>query len=416
MRRLHPSLVFILITLMLDVLGIGLVIPVSPRLIEELRGMGDAESAPMVAIFNATYAAMQFIFAPILGSLSDRIGRRPVILIALLGSGLDYFAMAYAHTIPLLLITRAINGISGANISAASAYIADITPPEKRAVGFGMMGAAFGVGFVVGPLVGGLLGAHNIRWPFMAAGALTLANWLYGAFVLPESLPADRRRPFSWKRANPVGAFAALRRYPLAFGIAMSLFLINVAQFGLHATWVLYTKHRYGWDTKAVGYSLFLVGIGAVIVQGGLARRLIPRLGEPRSVLIGLMIGILSMTGYGLANHGWMIYAIIAVASIGAIAGPASQSLITRSVRPDEQGEIQGAMTSLQSVAGVVGPLIGGNLLGKFAAENATIQIPGMPFFAGAALTTLALINAAVVLKKFKAPPPTEQVMAPAAH
>lgn len=401
MRSHKPAVGFIFITLLLDVLGFGLLIPVSPHLVEQLGGHGESAAATAVGALSSLYAAMQFIFSPVLGSLSDRFGRRPILLISLLGSGLDYFVMARTPTLTLLFITRAINGVSGASMTVASAYIADITPSQKRAAAFGMLGAAFGLGFVFGPLLGGTLGNINIRLPFYVAGTLTLLNWFYGLLVLPESLPLDRRRPVSWKRTNPVGVFGGLRRYPLAAGLAGVLFLVNLAQFGLHATWVLYTGHRYQWSPRQVGWSLALVGAGAAIVQAGLARKIIPKLGEPRSLMVGLVIAVAAYLGYGLATHGWMIYAIIALASIGGIAGPAAQSLITRSVDPREQGEIQGALTGLGSVAGVIGYSLGAGLFGYFIDRTrAPIYLPGASFFMSAVLAFAAMVLAAAVLKK----------------
>lgn len=395
-----PALGFIFVTLLLDVLGFGLLIPVSPRLVEQLGGGGEAAAATAVGALASLYAAMQFIFSPVLGSLSDRFGRRPVLLVALLGSGLDYFAMAFAPTLWLLFLTRAINGISGASMTTANAYVADVTPPEKRAAAFGMLGAAFGLGFVFGPILGGVLGDINIRLPFYVAGGLTLLNWLYGLLVLPESLPPERRRPVTWSRTNPVGVFVGLRRYPLAMGLAGVLFLLNLAQFGLHATWVLYTGHRYHWSATQVGLSLAIVGIGAAVVQGGLARRIIPRLGEPRSILFGLAIAVLAYVGYGSATQGWMIYAIVAVASIGAIAGPAIQSMITRSVDPREQGEIQGALTGLGSVAGIIGYSLGAGTFAYFISDRAPFQMPGASFYLSAILALIGLAMAAAVLRK----------------
>lgn len=369
---------------MLDVLGLGLIIPVAPKLVEQLSGKDDAHAAPLVAALAALYAAMQFIFAPILGSLSDRYGRRPVILISLLGSGIDYLAMAVSPHLWWLFVTRAVNGISGANITAASAYIADVTPPEKRSVGFGIIGAAFGLGFILGPLTGGWLGSYDLRLPFVGAGVLTLINWLYGLIVLPESLPADRRRTFSFRRANPMGAIVGLGRHPVVAGLAAAAFLVNVAQFGLHATWVLYTAHRYKWDNRHVGYSLAVVGLGAAIVQGGLARRIIPAIGDRRALIMGMAVGVCAYLGYAFATEGWMIYAIVAVASLGAISQPAAQSLMSRSVLPDEQGELQGALASLQSLAGIIGPLIGGSVFGYFISGKAPVYLPGAPFITSA--------------------------------
>ena len=403
LTRREPALAFIFITLLLDVLGFGLLIPVAPRLVEQLGGGGEAAAATAVGALASTYAAMQFVFSPVLGSLSDRFGRRPILLISLFGSGLDYFAMAFAPTLTLLFITRAINGISGASMTTASAYVADVTPPEKRAAAFGMLGAAFGLGFVLGPVLGGVLGDIDIRLPFYVAGGLTLLNWGYGLVVLPESLPLARRRPVSWARTNPVGVFAGLRRYPIAAGLAGVLFLVNVAQFALHATWVLYTGHRYHWSATEVGVSLAVVGLGAAVVQGGLARRIIPKLGEPRSIVVGLAIGALAYVGYGTATEGWMIYAIVAVASLGAIAGPAIQSMITRSVDPKEQGEIQGALTGLGSVAGVIGYSAGAAVFGYFISDHAPFALPGAAFFMSALLALGSLLLAVVVLRRHAA-------------
>ncbi len=402
-----PAVRFIFLTLLLDVLGFGVLIPVAPRLIEELQARGDpslsgaaseAVAASTYGMLIACYAAMMFIFAPVLGSLSDRYGRRPVILISLLGSGLDYVAQALAPSVAVLFVTRALNGISGANITACNAYIADVTPPEKRAAAYGVIGAAFGLGFVIGPVVGGLLGSVDIRLPFWVAGGLTLLNWLYGYFVLPESLPRDRRRPFSLARANPIGTFAHLSRYPVVMGLGASFFLLHLAMFSLHATWVLYTKHRYHWDEFQTGLSLTMVGVGAAVVQGGLARKIIPRLGEPRSLVAGIAIGVMAYAGYGLATQGWMIYAIVLAASLGGIAQPAGQSIITRAVLPTEQGEVQGALTSVQSVANVLGPIMGTSVFAYFISDRAPAYVPGAPYFMSALLAAGGLALVALTL------------------
>lgn len=401
-----PAVRFIFLTLLLDVLGFGLIIPVAPRLVEQLGGGTEADAARYVGLLAATYSAMQFLFAPVLGVLSDRFGRRPVILIALLGSGLDFLAMGFAQSLPVLFITRAINGLSGASFTVGSAYIADVTPPEKRAGAFGMIGAAFGLGFVLGPLLGGflgdeklvlpLLGHGNIRYPFYAAGLLTLINWCYGMFVLPESLPRERRGHFTLARANPIGALFGLVRYPLVAGLAGSLFLVNLAQFALHATWVLYTKHRFEWTPRDVGLSLFAVGIGAALVQGGLARKVIPALGEKRSLLISLALAVLVYAAYGAATHGWMMYVAIAVGALCGIGQPAAQAMITRTVRPYEQGSIQGALASGQNIANIVGPLIGATVFAYSISPGAgPFKVPGMVFFVGAGLTALGWVAAA---------------------
>lgn len=400
MRAKHtPAIGFIFITLLLDVLGFGVLIPVAPRLIEKLlhNGAGgtDSEAAYIVGWLAATYAIMQFLFSPLLGAFSDRVGRRPVLLVAIFGSGLDYFAMAFAPTLWIFFITRALNGLSGASMTVCNAYIADITPPEKRAAAFGMVGAAFGLGFILGPAAGGFLGEIDLHLPFYVAGALSLANWLYGLFFLPESLPPERRSRLTLARANPIGAFIGLKRYPLVAGLAGAMFLINLAMFGLHMTWVLYTKHRYEWSPLVVGLSLGFVGLGAALVQGGLVRKIVPWLGERRSLLIGLCISILAYIGYGAATQGWMIYVIVAFASLGGIAQPAAQAIITKTVRPYEQGEVQGALTSLQCIAQIVGPLVATRAFGYFISDQAPIYLPGASFFLGAIFSAMGTAVAA---------------------
>jgi len=410
-----PALGFIFVTLLLDVLGFGLLIPVAPKLIRSLMGVGEtaegiAAAATMFGWLVSTYAAMQLIFSPILGALSDRFGRRPLLLVSMFGSGLDYFAMAFSPNLAFLFITRALNGISGASMTVCSAYVADVTPPEKRAGAFGMIGAAFGIGFVVGPVLGGVLGSIDIHLPFYAAGGLSLANWLYGYFVLPESLPRERRSRFSLEKANPIGAVAGLGRYPMVAGMVGALFLMNLAMFGLHATWVNYTEYRYKWESWQVGLSLTVVGIGAAAVQGGLARKVIPALGpgkagERRALLIGAFIGMLAYVGYGLASEGWMIYAIVLVASLGGIAQPAFQAIVTKTVKPDEQGLVQGAMGSLQSGAQILGPLIATSAFSYAISKEATppYNVPGLSFFIGACLCGLGLIVATWATRNIRA-------------
>ncbi len=400
MKARTPALGFIFLTLLLDVLGFGLIIPVAPRLVELLHGGGEQGAAPIVGWLGATYAAMQFLFAPVLGALSDRFGRRPVLLVSMFGSGLDFFAMAFAPTVSWLFVTRAINGITGASITAASAYIADVTPPERRAAGFGIVGAAFGLGFVLGPLIGGVLGKMDIHYPFYAAGGITLLNWLYGLLILPESLPPERRRRAAGFRWDPLAGLRNLRKNRFVMHLAGALFLVNMAQFALHATWVLYTKYRYGWDERDAGFSLFAVGIGAAVVQGGLARRLIPMLGERRSVFIGFVIGAFAYLGYGLASEGWMIYGVIAFASLAGIAMPACQALITKTVRADEQGVMQGSLTSVQSLANIVGYPVGGAVFAWSISDAMEPTMPGAVFFMGAGLAVLSLLVVVYALKE----------------
>lgn len=408
--RPHPRLIFVFFTLLLDVLGFGLLIPVSPKLVArflELPEHGqEGQAAWAVGALAAIYALMQFFFAPILGSLSDRFGRRPVILFSLLGSGLDYLAAAactlwFPH-LWVLFLTRVINGITGASFAPCNAYIADITTPENRAAGFGIAGAAFGLGFMLGPLLGGyladpetsipLIGHGDLHIPFVFAGVITLINWVYGLLVLPESLPQDRQRPFRFSSANPFRTLAWLRSHSVVITLASSLFLFNVAQFGLHVTWVLSMTNRFNWSSMQTGLSLFVVGITSAIVQGGLARRIIPKLGERACLLGGAAIAVLAYLGYALATDGWMIYAIIALASIGGVSQPALQGIVTKAVPPTEQGLLQGALAGLASIASIVGALLASQVFRYFTSDHAPVKFAGAPFAMGAALCVLGVL------------------------
>lgn len=390
-----PALIFIFITLFLDVLGIGLVVPILPKLVEQLAGGGVDHASFIFGWLVGLYALMQFLFAPVIGNLSDRFGRRPVILISLLGSGLDYFLLAWAPTLPWFFLGRIVSGISGANFSAAAAYIADVSPPERRAANFGLIGAAFGLGFIFGPAIGGWLGHYGLRVPFVAAGVLTLVNWLYGLLILPESLKPENRRPFDLRRANPVGALLELRRHRLVLGLSVSYFINSIAHQVYPSIWVLYTGYRYGWGTKQTGLSLALVGLMAAIVQGGLARRLLPMLGERRAAILGFSIMAVALVGYGLAPEGWMVYVIIVFGSLSGLAVPAVQGMISRSVADNEQGGIQGSLTGLQSVAGAIGPPLATAVFGFFISDKAPAIVPGAPFFFSSALTVVAAFLAA---------------------
>ena len=393
MRR-KPALVFIFVTLTLDILGIGLIIPILPRLVEAFEGGDIAQASTTVGLLASLYALMQFVFAPVLGSLSDRVGRRPVILISLLGSGLDYFLLAWAPNLAWLFVGRIIAGITGANFAAATAYIADISPPEKRAANFGLIGAAFGLGFILGPALGGLLGDVGLRVPFLVAGALTLINFIYGLIVLPESHALENRRAFSWARANPVGALLALRSHPMVMGLVSTYFVFYLAHQVLPATWVLYTSYRYHWSVGATGASLAVVGLMAAVVQGGLTRIVVSRMGEQKSALAGLLVGALSYAGYGLASEGWMIYVILVLGSLAGITTPSLQGLISRNVGADEQGSVQGALASLASVAGIVGPPIATGLFSYFISARAAVHLPGAAFFFSALLMIASIVLA----------------------
>lgn len=407
MNHRKPALVFIFITLFLDVLGVGLIIPILPKLVDQLAEGGVASAAFIYGALAGLYSLMQFIFAPILGSLSDRFGRRPVILISLFGSGLDYFLMAWAPTLAWFFVGRIFSGITGANFSAAAAYIADVSTKEKRAANFGILGAAFGLGFICGPALGGWLGDYGLetygdaglRLPFYAAAVLTLLNWIYGFFILPESLKKENRRAFSWSRANPVGALNQLRHQTLVLGLSISYFISSIAHQVYPSIWVLYTAYRYQWGTDQTGYSLALVGLMAAIVQGGLTRIIIPKIGERNAAVFGFVVMALALVGYGLAPEGWMVYVIIVFGSLSGLSVPAIQGMISLTVGDDQQGEIQGSLTSLQSVAGFVGPPLATGIFGYFVSVNAPFLLPGAPFFFSAGLVVIAAI---LTLRSFR--------------
>jgi DHA1 family tetracycline resistance protein-like MFS transporter len=409
MSRRKPAIAFIFVTLVIDILGIGLIIPILPKLVQEFRGGDVSAASQTVGWLAALYSLMQFAWAPLLGSLSDRFGRRPVLLISLLGTGLDYFLLAYAPNLNWFFVGRIVAGITGANIATASAYIADVTPPEKRAASFGLVGAAFGLGFIAGPALGGLLGNVGLRVPFLVAGGLTLLNWFYGLLILPEPLAPGNRRAFSWARSNPVGSLMALKRHPVVFGLAGTHFLTYLGHQVLPSTWVLYTGYRYGWGPKETGISLAVVGLMAAIVQGGLTKRIILQIGEQRAVVFGLIVAALAYAAYGLATQGWMIYGILIWASLGGVAGPAVQSLVSRGSGADEQGGVQGSLTSLGSVAGIIGPPVATGLFGFFISRKAPVQLPGIAFFFSAAITIVGTLLAVRSFRKNKIIEPVER-------
>ncbi len=400
MSARRPAVIFIFITLVLDILGIGLVVPVLPKLVQHYQGGDVTAGSNAYGLLAALYALMQFICAPLLGSLSDKYGRRPVILISLLGSAIDYFLIAFAPNLVWFAIGRIVAGITAANYAAASAYIADVSPPEKRAANFGLIGAAFGIGFIIGPMLGGLLAQWGVKVPFFFAGALTLANWAYGWFVLPESLDQEHRRPFSWARSNPVGALLALRRFPALLGLVVTYFIAVLAHQVYPSIWVLYTGYRYHWTELQTGLSLGAVGVMAGLVQGGLTKRVVGALGERKTVQYGLALSIFLYAAYGFATQGWMVYVCIFFGSLAGLVTPAVQSLMTLSVPKNEQGELQGALTSLSSVAGVAGPLATTRLFGYFVSDKAPLLMPGAPFFWSSLLMILSLAIAVPSLKR----------------
>ena len=395
MQNKQAAVRFIIVTVLLDMIGIGIIVPVLPKLVTTLYGSDLSEGSRIFGWFVASYALMQFLFAPVLGNLSDAYGRRRVLLISLLGSGLDYLLMAFSPDLKWLFVGRVISGITGANIAAANAYIADVSPPDERAKNFGLIGACFGVGFIVGPALGGVLGSYGLRTPFIAAAALNLLNTLYGFFVLPESLAPENRRPFDWSRINPLASLRALGRFPVVLGLTATILLERLAHDSLPSTWVLFTTYRFGWTEAQNGLSLALVGLMFGLVQGGVAGKFVARFGERTALLFGLSIGALGFLLYGLATQSWMLYAVIALTSIGGVAGPALMSMITKLVPASEQGALQGALSSIQSLAAIAGPLMATSLFGYFTSPRAPVHLPGAAFLVSAALVAVSVLLAA---------------------
>jgi DHA1 family tetracycline resistance protein-like MFS transporter len=394
----RATLAFIFVTVLIDILSFGIIIPVLPHLVEQLAGGGIAKAAMWVGVFGTLFALIQFVCAPIQGALSDRFGRRPVVLLSNLGIGVDFLFMAVVNSLPLLLIGRCISGATAASFTAANAYVADVTPPEKRAASFGMLGAAFGIGFIIGPALGGLLGAIHVRAPFFAAAALALANFCYGYFILPESLPPQRRSArFDWSHANPLGSLFLLRRYRQVFGLAAVVLFSNLAHFVLQSVFVLYADYRYGWGAQKVGYTLALVGLCNAIVQAWLVRKLVPRIGERRTLLIGLVFGGLGFACMALAGNGPVFLLGIPLLALWGLAGPATQALMTHQVDPREQGRLQGAVSSLASVAGIFGPALFTQVFALFISDHAPLHLPGAPFLLSSGLLVAGLVVAARV-------------------
>jgi DHA1 family tetracycline resistance protein-like MFS transporter len=394
------ALAFIFVTILIDVIGIGVIIPVLPALIEQLTGEGVSQASRYAGWLSFAYAAAQFFFAPVMGGLSDRYGRRPVLLASLLGLGCDYIFLALAPSLAWLFVGRVIAGITGASFTTATAYIADVSTPEKRAQNFGLVGAAFGLGFIIGPVVGGLFAHFGPRVPFIVAAVLSLCNFLYGFFLVPESLPLAQRRPFAWARANAVASLVRLGKYPQIIGLVVALVLLYLAGSATQSVWTFYSILKFKWNETLIGYSLGAVGLGALIVQGGLVRVLIPKLGSARAVAAGLVCYMVGFVLYAFASQGWMMFAVTGIYCLGGLAGPALQGSISGQVPPNEQGELQGALTSLISATGVVGPLLMTNLFAWFTRPQAPVYFPGMPFLVGAGLTLVALLVAAGPLKR----------------
>jgi len=397
--RGQAALGFIFATLLIDVMGLGIIIPVIPKLIEHLIHGDVSDASWYGGWLTAAYAVMQFLFAPLIGNLSDKFGRRPVLLCSLLGFGVDYLFSAFAPTIAWLFVGRIVAGITGASFTTASAYIADISTPEKRAANFGLVGVAFGLGFIIGPALGGILGKYDVHYPFIAAAVLALLNATYGYFILPESLSVENRRPLDVKRCSPWGTLIQLRKYKSVIGLAVSLFLIYVSVQSVQSVWTYYTFKKFGWSEAMVGYSLATVGLMVAIVQGGLIRIILPKLGNERSIWVGLVFYSSGLLLFAFATKGWMMFAFLVPYCLGGIAGPALQGYMSTSVPANEQGELQGGLTSLMSVSSIVGPLLMTESFYYFTKPNPFFQFPGAPFAIG---SILMLLSALLAIRSFK--------------
>ncbi len=391
---------FIFITMLIDVTGWGIIIPVIPKLIKELINGDISEAAKYGGWLTFAYAMTQFIFAPLIGNLSDQFGRRPIILLALLGFAMDYLLLSFAPTIGWLFLGRILAGVTGASITTASAYIADISTEENRAKNFGMIGAAFGMGFVIGPVIGGLLGQFGSRVPFYAAAALCFINFLYGYFILPESLPKENRRAFEWKKANPVSALLKLRKHPKLLGLMSATFLLYLGSQAVQSNWSYFTMYRFHWDEKMVGISLGIIGVLVGLVQGVLIRWINPKLGNKKSIFLGMALYTAGMFLFASATQSWMIFIFLVPYCLGGIAGPAIQSLISSQVSPKEQGEIQGTLASLMSASAIIGPPLMSSTFYYFTHSEAPFQFAGATFVLGGVLMFLSTVVIYGSLKK----------------
>jgi len=397
----HAALGFIFVTVLLDMLAFGIAAPPLPKLISDFLGGDTARASEYLGLFVTTFALMQFFFSPVLGMLSDRFGRRPVVLLSNFGLALDYLIMALAPSLRWLFLGRVLSGVSSSSFATATAYISDVTSPEKRSKAFGLLGAAFGVGFVVGPAVGGWLGMHNARLPFWVAGAASLLNACYGLFVLPESLATENRQTrLDWKNASPVGALKLLRSHAELLGLATVNFLGYVAHEVYLTVWVLYAMYRFGWNQRTIGMMLAVVGISSIVCNGVLVGPVVSWLGERRALLTGLFFAALGFAMYGWANSAWVFVAAIALNALWGLAGPTSQSLMTQRVSPSEQGELQGALASLRGIAMIIGPQIFATTFAYFIAP--AHHLPSAPWYFAALLLAISLVIAWAVARERK--------------
>lgn len=391
--RRKAALGFIFATALMDVIALGLMIPVLPNLVKQLVGGDLATATIWTGVFATTWGLLQFFCSPIQGMLSDRFGRRPVLLISIFGLGIDYLFMAFAPTLAWLFVGRLINGVTSASFSTAGAYIADITPPEDRAKNFGLIGAAFSIGFVIGPAIGGYLGEFDLRLPFIVSAGLALVNWLYGFLILPESLPPERRAAkFEWKRANPVGSLQLLRSHQDLLGLASVIFLFQLAHNVFPSIFVLYTGYRFGWTPENVGLMMMATGLASAVVQFGLVRPAVKKLGERGALMVGLVFGIAGFCIYGLASTWQMFVVGIPVFALAALIGPGVQGLMSRRVSPGEQGQLQGAGSAIMGITSIIGPLIFTRLFAWTVGHRDLVAAPGFPMLIAAALMVMALL------------------------
>jgi DHA1 family tetracycline resistance protein-like MFS transporter len=400
MTSSRNALVFVLVTVFLDSSGFGIILPSMPELISELTSEPVRDAARWGGYLMAVYAVLQFFMAPVIGNLSDRFGRRPLLLGSLFAFGVDFLVTGFAMSMTWLFLGRVFAGVFGASYSTAAAYVGDISNEDNRAKNFGLIGAAWGCGFILGPVIGGFIGDEfGPRAPFFAAAALALANVVFGFFVLPESLAPELRRKFEWSRANPFGAFRALAHLPMLAGLLLAVFLYQVAHDSLPAVWTFYTIEKFGWGQAEIGYSLGFVGVMTAIVMGGLTGVIVKRIGDRNSIVLGFTVMTLAFFGYAFALEGWMVYVAIAVGSLGSIANPSVQSVMSRQVGPSQQGELQGAIASLHSIAAIVSPLVMTQLFSYYShSESAPVYFPGAAFLlAGALVFCCVLICARAV-------------------
>ena len=396
-RTSRKALLFIFVTVFIDVVGLGIVIPVWPKLISELANVGLSEAARYGGWLFFVYAGMQFLCAPVIGNLSDRFGRRPVLIYALVSVGIDYLIMGLAPTIGWLFVGRVLSGMSGASYTTATAYIADVSPPEKRAANFGLVGAAFGLGFIIGPGLGGILSLYDVRLPFFLSAGLALANALFGFFVLKESWPKERRRKFEWWRANPLGSLMALRRFPFVFGLCGVLVFMRFAHDANPATWTYFTMLRFHWNPAEVSYSLMAIGAVTAVAYGGLTRLIIPRIGEVCAVYVGLASGAIGFAGFAFSTAGWQMYAWMSMFALMALAMPALNAIMSKEVDASEQGELQGAIASIGSLTSIFAPLVMSYLFAYFTSTRTPVYFPGASFLAAGACLALAALAFSMV-------------------